>query len=91
MAKIGETAEHLDHAIATEQTNQTDRSCPLWVRLGRGGPFFATAALSLKPDIDRHGWHGRNVPWADIAADNSRGYPREAKQGSNITHLSLQR
>ena len=29
--------------------------------------FCGTAALPLKPDIARRGWHGRKVPQADMA------------------------
>jgi hypothetical protein len=30
--------------------------------------FCGTAALPLKPDIARRGWHGRKVPIGDIRA-----------------------
>jgi hypothetical protein len=30
--------------------------------------FCGTAALPLKPDIARRGWHGRKVPLADICS-----------------------
>jgi hypothetical protein len=33
--------------------------------------FCGTAALPLKPDIARSGWHGRKVPIADIELHNT--------------------
>jgi hypothetical protein len=38
----------------------------LWGQPLPSQDFYSTAALPLKPDIARRGWHGRKVPRADI-------------------------
>jgi hypothetical protein len=45
------------------------KNCVLMSQMGQTLPsrdFCGTAALPLKPDIARRGWHGRKVPTCDM-------------------------
>jgi hypothetical protein len=56
----GQVENHLVHCIEI-QTARTEMGQTLPSR-----DFCSTAALPLKPDIARRGWHGRKVPIGDI-------------------------
>src|SRR2546430_16583732 len=57
-----------EHEILQSFWHNSDGTWTPWSAPGQTPPsqdFCGTAALPLKPDIARRGWHGRTVPQAD--------------------------